>query len=179
MLLSLWQLRIPESHFQRNDVMKVSAFKSIQSLHAFVRHLRRRSGQSLLLLHKVTGIRTILFISGLCIFFSFPAVAQDKLSDPKKSEENRLDLLFDRIMRTLPDEERTRVDSAAAMKSNHAMPSEKANTADDFKKVNDQTTRLRELPPALKEQVERAMEDIKERNLERKAQFIDSRRGKK
>jgi hypothetical protein len=42
-----------------------------------------------------------------------------------------------------------------------------------------ETTRLRELPPELKDQVERAMADMKERSLERKAQFIDGRHGKK
>ena len=156
----------------------MKARKSIRSLYAFLRQVGRRVSPSTLLFQSI-GREIIFLWVGLCFMFYPQVWAQDQPSDPKKKEEKRLDLLFDRIMQTLPNEARSKVDSAATMKSLHQRLPEKIKTVGEDKKKIEESTRLRELPPELKEQVERALADMKERSLERKAQFIESRHGKK
>jgi hypothetical protein len=168
--------------FKRGKRMFRGARFSIQSLRVFVRHVRGGGGVPLPPLPLLRAARRIAcFVLFLFVILNSPAVAQDQTAVTAKNEEKRLDLLFDRIMQTLPDRERNLVDSAAVTKNATHGAVDKARDRDGAGKpaAETETTRLRELPPELKEQVERAMADMKERNLERKAQFIEARRGKK
>lgn len=154
---------------------------SIQSVHAFMRHLRGRSGLPLLPSIQPTWRWRIVFFTLMCMTLSLPAIAQDQRQAQNKIEEKRLDLLFNRIMQTLPNQERSQVDSAAVMKSTTRRAMEKTQAVSAPKRiiVETETTRVRQLPPELKEQVERAMADMKDRSVERKAEFIEARHGKK
>jgi hypothetical protein len=165
--------------------MKVKEKQPLQSFHAFLRHSGAGGDASLLTPIYRSVLRTMHLAVGFCIISLYPVFAQNQSEPPKKPEEKRLDLLFERIMQTLPDEARVKVDSAATQKNSRGPAVEKAKRAaadkknTDTEKAFDKTTRLRELPPELKAQVERAMVDMNERNLERKAQFIESRHKKK
>ncbi len=123
---------------------------------------------------------------GLCLVFVNTGSAQNPPTNDSNSDARRLDILFDRIMQTLPDEARMKVDSAATVKGTRQTAPEKNKVSKDADR-NGKTdkdppappTRLRELPPELKEQVERAMADMKDHTVERNAQFLESRHRKK
>jgi len=157
------------------------ARNSIQSLHAFIRRLRGRIGEPLPpLLSATQRSRFVFFLVVLGMTMNPSIFAQDQVLAQENNNEKRLDLLFDRIIQSLPARERSRVDSAAGMKGASREAIEKIRARDAAKKTSEsEATRFRELPPDLKDQVERAMADAKERGEERKAQFIDGRHGKK
>jgi hypothetical protein len=169
--------------FTRGRRMVRGARIKIQSLRAFSRQSRGRGGAPLLpSLWRGAARRFVCCAVPLFFFLSTPAYTQDTNGAAPKIEEKRLDVLFDRIMQTLPDRERNLVDSAGEARSaSRGAAAARAQAKDDGKKpqAGAEANRLRDLPPELKEQVERAMADMKERNDKRQAQFIDARRGKK
>lgn len=151
--------------------MKAVVQKPIQSLHSFGCHDYRGRCAALPLISQ-----SMLIIFMVTIFFANAVVAQQQDATGAKVDEKRLDLLFDRIMETLPDDEQTRVDSAASIKVDRRNnPSLSETRQHETVPVH---TRLQELPDELKVQVERAIEDMEQRKEERKTQFRESRRKK-
>ena len=154
--------------------MKARVQKPIQSLHAFRRY------------HFGGGhfcppliLRTVLFCI-LAGWFGTGTVSAQDIGDSNRqgADGKRLDLLFDQIMRTLPEGARSKVDSAATVKVDRrsTVP---ATAAPDKLNAGDAAQpreRLNDLPDELKAQVERAISDMEQRKEERKAQFREFRR---
>ena len=154
--------------------MRVDVQKPIQSLHAFVRH-HLGGGH-----HCPSPIfRSMIAIAALVLFGTVAASAQDH-SDSKgqANDEKRMDLLFDRIMKTLPEGERSKVDSAASVKIDRNLVNEKQAHTSERGEIITPRERLKELPDELKVQVERAITDMEQRKEDRKAQFRESLRNR-
>jgi hypothetical protein len=161
--------------------MKVFAPKPIQSLQAFMCHGsgRRPTGFLPLLCHEFTySLFYIVACLILCMLLCSSVYAQDNSADLSPSKEKRLDMLFDRIIQTLPDNLKIKVDSATTIKTNRPPSNEKPRSIKDPKKNAIETASLNGLPEEVKAQVERAMAQMQERKQERKAQFLESRRKK-
>lgn len=154
--------------------MKDDVQKPIQSLHAFVRH------------HFGGGrycpspiFRSMIVIAALVLFGTVAASAQERNdSKGQANDEKRMDLLFDRIMKTLPEGERSKVDSAASVKIDRNLVSEKQAHTSERGEIITPRERLKELPDELKVQVERAITDMEQRKEDRKAQFRESLRNR-
>ena len=156
--------------------MKVVAQKPIQSLHAFGRHFNGGSIAALPLLF-TRNLRYHFFFLVFSAAFVFSLSAQQRDTNPSSTDEKRLDLLFEGIMLTLPNEMRSEVDSAASVKVNRRSPTATPENSRPHEPVSNET-RLRELPDELKVQVERAIADMEKRKEERKAQFRESQRNR-
>ncbi|MBN1757176.1 MAG: hypothetical protein JW863_02595 [Chitinispirillaceae bacterium] len=155
--------------------MKVDVQKPIQSLHAFMRHHfgEGLSGSSPIFRSTVI-IMTVLFLGT-----GIPSAQDRSDSNVQVNDEKRLDLLFDRIMQTLPEGERTRVDSAATIKVDRNSVTEKSSVqTSGHEPVITPRERLKELPDELKVQVERAITDMEQRKEDRKTQFRESLRNR-
>ena len=156
--------------------MRANAQKPIQSLHTLWRHYYGGSIAALPLFSMISMRKFFLF-SAAIVALGLPSTAQDHEAGQKMSEEKQLDLLFNKIMQTLPDGMRAKVDSAATVKVEHRRVSEEASS----KRLSESLPtheRLRKLPDELKAQVERAIIDMEQRKEERKAQFLESHRKK-
>ena len=157
--------------------MKVDVQKPIQSLHAFVRH--HFGGEPL---GSFPVFRSTIAVMSILLLGSGMVSAQDRDrsdSNAQVNEEKRLDLLFDRIMQTLPEGERTRVDSAATVKvDRNTVNGNTSAQPSEHEKGIAPRERLKELPDELKVQVERAITDMEKRKEDRKAQFRESLRNR-
>jgi hypothetical protein len=151
--------------------MKDDVQKPIQSLHAFMCH------------HFGGGLffPPLIFRGVLLVALAVCGVSAQESGDSNKqvSNEKRLDLLFDQIMQTLPEGARSKVDSAATVKTDRRPVSGVTSAGKmDHITAHSPRERLSELPDDLKAQVERAITDMEQRKEERKAQFRDSRRNR-
>lgn len=148
--------------------MKAVVQNPIQSLNALGRHLFRGSTTAL----------PLFFPTLLILFFSFTTPRAQSIAGGNDSDnDTRLDVLFDQIMETLPEEKRLKVDSAGNARSVQRPQSPEilsGNRTED----NGHSARLRELPQELRVQVERVISDIEQRKEERKERFRDSQRKK-
>jgi protein-tyrosine-phosphatase len=105
--------------------------------------------------------------------------AQDRSdSNGQVNDEKQMDLLFDRIMRTLPEGERSKVDSAATVKIDRNRINDKQSHTSERTDIITPRERLKELPDELKVQVERVITDMEQRKEDRKAQFRESLRNR-
>ena len=151
--------------------MRVDVQNPIQSLHAFMRHHFGEGGRN----SSSPISRNLLIVATVLCIGAGTLVAQDKPdSGTPVNDAKRMDQLFDRIMQTLPEGERSKVDSAAAVKIDRKRVSEKASTQSAEHDNITPRERLRELPDELKVQVERVITDMEQRKEDRKAQFRES-----
>ena len=148
--------------------MKVNVQNPIQSLQTFGCHFNRGRSAALPL------IFSFLFAA---IFFVTGVSAQND-SRPASVDEKRLDLLFNEIMETLPDQERSRVDSAATVTTRSKQLPQSPSTESHRNGTVPVQTRLNGLPDELRGQVERAIVDMEQRKEERKIQFRESRKSR-
>jgi hypothetical protein len=158
--------------------MKVVQKKPIQSLNAFRRHSNGGSNAALPLLYY--PIR-FLMVSAIIGLFVTTAIAQQKDTNKLPSDEKQIDLLFDRIMKTLPDAERSKVDSAAsAQLLRHETRTTAAAAPAHEREIAPRVgaKRIEDLPPELRAQVERTINSMESRREERKAQFRENAREK-
>ena len=154
--------------------MRVVVKEPIQSLNAFGRHINGGRNAALPLFNLRHRIIVLSAVVGLT---AFAADAQQKDTNRSIANEQRIDLLFDQIMKTLPDGERMKVDSAASMEVNRRESARTAPSAVSHERGNTpRTTRVNDLPPELKAQVERTINSMETRKEERKAQFRESAR---
>ena len=152
----------------RDDVQK-----PIQSLHAFMRHHFGGGLCSPLLIFR--GV--ILAATAALLLASGVSAQENGDSNKQVNNEKRLDLLFDQIMQTLPEGARSKVDSAATVKTDRRpIPGVSSAGNMEHNNAHSPRERLSELPDDLKAQVERAITDMEQRKEERKAQFRESRR---
>jgi hypothetical protein len=156
--------------------MRVDVQKPIQSLHAFVRH---HCGGGRYCPLPIFPAIVIALLGTMGLSTPGAVSAQDRTdSNVPAGDEKRMDLLFDRIMRTLPEGERTKVDSAATVKIDRNRISEKPLHGPEHGDATPPRERLKELPDELKVQVERAITDMEQRKEDRKAQFRESLRNR-
>ncbi len=148
--------------------MRADLPKIVQPLLAFMRHCRKRRSAPLL-----------LFIIASCIASYSPIMAQNQTSNREKSDDRRLDLLFNRILLTLPEEQQSKVDSATMVRNSQQIKMKSTKSDGLCKEPIDKAEKLRDLPEPLRAQVEHAMKDMEQRTQDRKAQFLESRPGKK
>jgi len=160
--------------------MNADVQKPIQSLLSFRRH---SSGGSIAALPPISFIAAIAI--GVLTFSSLLVAEQPEDTNKQSTSEKRLDLLFNKIMQTMPDEARGRVDSASAVvreEPHQAMHQEqRSGTGQEHSAEEGERrlrTRLQELPDDLKAQVERTITEMQQRKEERKAQFRESRKNR-
>lgn len=148
--------------------MKAVVQNPIQSFNALGRHIFRGSIFSL----------PLFFSTLIVLLFSvYPLQAQSQNNGAKPDSDTRLDVLFDQIMETLPEEKRSRVDSAGTKRAEQQAdsPETSRNRSEESAAT---ATRLRQLPQELRVQVERVIADIEQRKEERKERFRESQRKK-
>lgn len=157
--------------------MRVVVKEPIQSLNAFGRHINGGRNAALPLFSLQYRLFVFWVIIGL---MALAAHAQQK-EDTNRSTENeeRIDLLFDQIMKTLPDGERSKVDSAASMQINRREAARVQTPQHQERERTARATRVDELSPELKAQVERTINSMELRKEERKAQFRESTKGQR
>jgi hypothetical protein len=154
--------------------MRVVVKEPIQSLNAFGRHINGGRNAALPLFNLNHHFMTISVILGLSAFMANAQQKED--TNRSTTNEQRIDLLFDQIMKTLPDGERMKVDSAASMEISRREP---ARVQTPVLQERDRTARAKrvdELSPELKAQVERTINSMELRKEERKAHFRESAR---
>lgn len=121
----------------------------------------------------------LFFPTLLLLFLPFQSLQAQSPSaaGTESGSDARLDVLFDQIMETLPEEKRMKVDSAGTTR-----PDPRAGSHDPLSGTRqiqeDHSERLRELPEELRIQVERVITDIEQRKEERKERFRESQRKK-
>lgn len=149
--------------------MKAVVQNPIQSLPALGCHLF--SGRATAL--------PLIFTGLILIVLSVDSLqAQSRDTGIKPDNDARLELLFDQIMETLPEEKRSRVDSAGAASRNPRPDTPEAVSGSRDHEPPSTSARLRELPQDLKVQVERVIADIEQRKEQRKERFRESRQKK-
>jgi hypothetical protein len=156
--------------------MKVAHKEPIQSLNAFGRHINGGSNAALPLFLIKPLVHLVAVIT--CLSISTTS-AQPKDTNKLPSDEKQIDLLFDRIMKTLPDAERSKVDSAATVQTHRSTTSQGViPPAVRERETSPKTTaqRVEDLPPELRAQVERTINSMESRREERKAQFRETAR---
>ena len=155
--------------------MKVVSKEPIQSLNAFGRHFDRGSIAALPLLFFRPHL--LLIVAVTCLTTG-SAIAQQKDTNNLPSDEKQIDVLFDRIMNTLPNAERMKVDSAASTQARSRDPQKRTPPAFRERETMPKTAarRVEELPPELKAQVERTINSMESRRDERKVQFRETTR---
>lgn len=152
--------------------MRADVQKTIQSLHSFGRHF---FGGGFAALPPLTFSKYPILGIVLVVFVNI-STAQAQDANRQTIEEKRLDLLFDRIMQSMPDSTKKQIDSAASIANDHLNSSQKVFKAEK-QLINEKTvtkTTAHELPDELKAKVERTIAEIQERKEERKAQFRES-----
>jgi hypothetical protein len=156
---------------KKGDAMRAVVQKSIQSLHSFGRHFY---GGGFAALPPFT-FKYPIFGIVLAVFVNFPT-AQEQDTNRQAIEEKRLDLLFDRIMQSMPDSTKKQIDSAASIANDHLNLNQKVFKAEKQLTTENTTTKtmVHELPDELKAKVERTIAEIQQRKEERKAQFRES-----
>lgn len=147
--------------------MKAVVQNPIQSFNALGRHIFGGGGTTLPLFF----LFTVIFI-----FSVHTLQAQSQDTGAKPDSDARLDVLFDQIMETLPEEKRSRVDSAGNRRSEQQPDS--PETSGMSEEATSTDARLRQLPQELRVQVERVIADIEQRKEERKERFRESQRKK-
>ncbi|MBN2035970.1 MAG: hypothetical protein JW768_04440 [Chitinispirillaceae bacterium] len=100
-----------------------------------------------------------------------------------KNTLQRADAIYNEIMMTLPQEMKAKIDSSkTAMEANQkgAVKVDTAKNVQDLQeKAREQKARhLEELPDELREQVEKALQEMEQRQMERKLEFKEMKRGK-
>lgn len=157
--------------------MRADVQKPIQSLHSFGRHYYRGRCAALPLV--IFDARLLLSILLLMIFIAM-ASAEQQDTNRQDSEEKQLDVLFDRLMQTMPDGAREQVDSAGSVAVERRKITQSGIMTEQQRKTGKigSDARDRLLPDELKAQVERTIVEMKERKAERKAQFRESRHHK-
>jgi hypothetical protein len=119
-----------------------------------------------------TNILVIVLMSVFALFAqtnsSSSAVQQQKVSSDQK-----IDMLFDQIMRTIPDKSNVQHDSVTQQTKIDNRRPEKAVPSEMAKERRTQMTR--ELPDDLRKQVERAIEDIDLKKIEHVPAFKENR----
>jgi len=160
--------------------MRVDVMKPIQSLHAFGRHCRG-GGIAALPLHLPCSIRmkTAVFAM-ITIIMSVVSSNGQTPDEAPVAKERQIDHLFDRIMESLPDAARMKVDSAGSSAERRPAQSSDAAKLSGIRKQEsvEQQLRRQELPDDLKAQVERAIDEMELKKEHRKMQFRESRRDK-
>lgn len=150
--------------------MKAVVQNPIQSFNALGRQIFRGSTTALPLFFPV-----LLF---LVFIVQSPHAQSPSTTATKPDSDARLDVLFDQIMETLPEEKRSRVDSAGNTRPEQHSHSHEASTESRVKNGMATSARLQQLPQELRVQVERVIADIEQRKEERKERFRESQRKK-
>ncbi len=165
---------VTDTIMKKDDAMRDDVQKPIQSLHAFLRH-HFGGGRNC----PSPIFRSMVTIVAIVLLGTTAGGAQDRSdSNGQIDDEKRMDLLFDRIMRTLPEGERSKVDSAATVKIDRNRINDKQSHTSERADIITPRERLKELPDELKVQVERAITDMEQRKEDRKAQFRESLRNR-
>jgi hypothetical protein len=152
------------------DAMKAVVQNPIQSFNALGRQIFRGSTMALPLFFSV-----LLFL----VFMIHSPYAQSQNTPAAKPDSDaRLDVLFDQIMETLPEEKRSRVDSAGSTRPEQRPDSPEASSGNRPEVITPNSARLRQLPQELRVQVERVIADIEQRKEARKERFRESQRKK-
>lgn len=162
--------------YKNGDAMRAHVQKPIQSLQTFRRHFLGGSFAALPS-NFICTAAVVLFL--WCVA---PGNAQQPDdSNTQHAAEQRLDALFNKIMQTMPNEVRERVDSASTIVREDRRPGEKKESLSPESRKGSESerrlnNRLNELPDNLKTQVEETIAEMQQRNEKRKAQFRESRK---
>jgi len=149
--------------------MKAVVQNPIQSFNALGRHIFGGSTTAL----------PLFFLFLLVLVFSVhTSQAQSQTTGTNPDSDARLDVLFDQIMETLPQEKRSRVDSAGNSRPEQHANSPETSTGNRTRGEVSTSKRLQQLPQELRVQVERVISDIEQRKEERKERFRESQRKK-
>jgi len=127
--------------------------------------------QSMKTVSKLTGI--ILIVSG-CLF------AQNSVKSAEHSNgttpDQRMDMLFDQIVRSIPEKSKNPIDTATKHSTDGNRLSERSSAPETAPERRSEMTRA--LPDDLRKQVERAIEEIDLKKIEHAPSFIENRSGK-
>ena len=149
--------------------MKAVVQNPIQSFIALGRHLIGGSDTTLPLFFSALLIPVVLIQ---------PLQAQSHDTGTKHDSDSRLEVLFDQIMETLPEEKRSRVDSAGNTRPEQRPDLSETVSGNRSGDITPTSARLKQLPQELRVQVERVISDIEQRKEERKERFRESQRKK-
>jgi hypothetical protein len=123
------------------------------------------------LMKSTTKILVIMFMPVIALFAqtnsSLNAEQQQKVSS-----DQRIDMLFDQIMRTIPDKSNDQHDSVTQQARSDNRRSETPVSSEMVKERRTQMTN--ELPDDLRKQVERAIEDIDLKKIEHIPSFKEN-----
>ncbi|HEX2959875.1 MAG TPA: hypothetical protein VHO70_23770 [Chitinispirillaceae bacterium] len=119
---------------------------------------------------KISGI--ILIVSG-CLF------AQNSETSVAGgiAPEQRMDMLFDKIVRSIPEQSKKLSDTAVYQSQNQNHPLERSSVPETVRERRSEMTRA--LPDDLRNQVERAIEEIDLKKIEHSPSFIENRSANK
>lgn len=120
---------------------------------------------------KISGI--ILIVSG-CLF----AQNSEKSSEHSNgtTPDQRMDMLFNQIVRSIPEKSKNLSDTANFQGTNGNRPLEHASASETAQGRRAEMTKT--LPDDLRKQVERAIEEIDLKKIEHTPSFIENRSGK-
>jgi hypothetical protein len=128
--------------------------------------------QSMNTLSKISGI---ILIASACLF----AQNSEKSAEHPGgiSSDQRMDMLFDQIVRFIPDKSKNLSDTATIQTTNGNRSLEHPSVSETARERRSEMTRT--LPDDLRKQVERAIEEIDLKKIEHTPSFIENRSDKK
>jgi hypothetical protein len=106
-----------------------------------------------------------------------------RAGEGEKNTLQRADAIYNEIMMTLPQEMKAKIDSSKTAMEANKKGAGSVDTAKNMQKLQEKAReqkarRLEELPLELREQVEKALQEMEQRQMERKLEFKEMKQGK-
>jgi hypothetical protein len=103
-------------------------------------------------------------------------------ADDQDSKMPKADALYNEIMMTLPPEMKAKIDSSKMSTDMNKTGQVKVDSAKNRQELQEKTAdqkarHIEELPDELRKQVEKAMQEMEKRQMERKLEFKEMKRG--